>query len=128
MERSEEEKVLRSSVVVTLGGVEHEIRPLVIAEAREWRKKFARLIGQLPAYANTSTDDAEGYEAAVSALYVQVPDEMSDLFFAYAKDLDREEIEATATEAELADALEAVMGVAFPLVGSLTGALGKLAR
>lgn len=128
MGRTEEDKVFRAPIVVTLGGREYEIKPLVIKEAREWRKQFAKLIGKLPTYAGVTTDDPQGFEAAVEATLVVMPDEMANLFFAYAKNLDRETIESSATEAELAKAIEAIMEVAFPLVGSMTGALGKLAR
>jgi len=128
MERTEEDKLLRASITVILGGMEHAILPLVIKDAREWRKKLSKLIGRLPSYANTTTDDPKGFEVAVEAMLVSMPDEMADLFFGYAKNLSRDDIEAVATEAELAKAIEAVMAVAFPLVGSLTGVLGKLAR
>ena len=128
MERTEEDKLLRAPITVTLGGTDYNVPPLVIRDAREWRKKLVKLLGKLPAYAKTNTDDAAGFEAALSAMMVSMPDEMTDLFFAYAKDLDREAIESTATEQELAKALEAVLEIAFPLVASLTGALGKIAH
>lgn len=126
--RTEEDKILRSPITVVLGGEEHKVSPLVIRDAREWRKKFAQLLGKLPAYAATTTDDAKGFEVAIVAMLVGMPDEMADLFFAYAKDLDREAIEASATEAELAKAIEVVLEIAFPLVGSMTGALRKMSQ
>jgi len=128
MERTEEDKILRVGVSVTLGGKEYEVRPLVIKDAREWRKKFASLVARLPSYAKTTTDNPTDFEGAVNAMLVSMPDEIADLFFSYAKDLDREAIEAEATEVELAKALEGVMTQAFPLLQSLAGALGKLAR
>jgi len=128
MARTEEDKVLRAPIVVTLGGVEYSIPPLVIKDAREWRKKLAKLLAKLPAYAKTTTDDAAGFETAISAMMVEMPDEMTDLFFAYAKDLDRDEIENTANEIELSKALEAVLEIAFPLVSSMTVALRRLSR
>ncbi len=126
--RSEEDKLLRVPIVVTLGGEEYEIKPLVIKDAREWRKKFAKLLGRLPSYVSTSTDDAASFSNAVDALIVSMPDEMADLFFVYAKDLDREKIESTATEVELVKAIESVLEVAFPLLGGLTGVLRKMAQ
>ncbi len=128
MARTEEDKVFRGPITVTLGGEEYEIKPLVIRDAREWRQRFAKLVGQLPSYANVSTDDAQGFGSAVTALLVSTPDQMADLFFSYAKEIDREQIEAVATEEELAKGIEQIMGVAFPLVRSLTGALGKMAQ
>ena len=128
MERTEEDKLLRAPLMVVLGGQEYSIEPLVIRDARKWRKKLSKLLARLPFYANVTTDNPEGFATAVEAMLVDMPDEMADLFFAYAKDIDRESIEASATEAELAKALEEVIGLAFPLVRSLTGALGRLAR
>ena len=128
MGRTEEDKLLRAPIVVTLGGTEFSIPPLVIKDAREWRKKMAKLLSKLPSYANVTTDNAEGFGIAVEAMLVGMPDEMTDLFFAYAKDLNRDEIEGIATEAEMAKAIGAVIEIAFPLVSSLTGALGKLAH
>jgi hypothetical protein len=127
MARTEDDKVLRSPITVTLGGAEHSVPLLVIKDAREWRKRFAKLVSKLPAYAGVTTDDAAGFDVAVNSMLVSMPDEMADLFFAYAKDLDRDAIEDVATEAELARAIEQVIEIAFPLVGSLTGALGKMA-
>ena len=126
--RTEEDKLLRAPIVVILGGQQHEVKPLVIAEAREWRKKVSRLLGRLPSYAGVTTADAKGFASAVDAMLVGMPDEMVDLFFSYAKDLNRETIEQSATEAELAAAIGAVMEVGFPLLGSMTGALRKLSQ
>ena len=126
--RTEDDKVFRASITVTLGGKEYEIKPLVIKDAREWRKKFSALLAKLPRFANTSTDDPESFQAAVDSMLVAMPDEITDLFFAYAKNLNRDEIESSATEAEVARAIDAVMEVAYPLLGSLTGALRRMSQ
>ena len=126
--RTEEEKVLRAPIMVILGGDEYDIPLLVIKEAREWRKKFAKLIVKLPSYVKVTTDDASGFEVAAEAMLVTMPDEMADLFFSYAKGLDREAIESKATEEELAKAISQVMDIAFPLVGSMTGALTRVSH
>ena len=126
--RTEEEKVLRAPITVILGGDEYDIPLLVIKDAREWRTKFAKLIGKVPGYIKVTTDDANGFVAASEAMLVTMPDEMTDLFFSYAKGLDREVIESKATEEELAKAISIVMDIAFPLVGSMTGALTRLSR
>jgi len=125
VERTEEDKVFKSPITVILGGKEYNIPLLVIKDAREWRKRAASLFGRLPAYAKTTTDDATGFDHAITAMLVDMPDQTTDLFFAYAKTLNREEIESTATEVELAKAIEQVMAVAFPLLGSLAGALKR---
>ena len=128
MERTEEDKLLKAAITVTLGGMEYSIAPLVIKDAREWRKMFSALMRQLPGHMKVTSDNEAAFENAVTALIVGMPDEMTDLFFAYAKDLDRETIETTASEIELAKAFEEVVAIAFPLLGSLTGALGKIVR
>lgn len=127
MERSEEDKVLRSPITVTLGGKDYLIEVLCIRDAREWRKKFAAVVGKASSYTPTVEKPLDITEIA-AGMVCAIPDAMADLFFAYAKGLDREKIEAAATEAELAKAIEAVMEVAFPLLRSLTGAMGKLSR
>jgi len=124
--RTEAEKVVRASIVVMLAGKEHEIAPLVIRDAREWRKKAVKVLSGVTQYASISTDDPKGFANAINVMLVEMPDEMTNLFFDYAKNLDREEIEATATEAELAKAIEEVMEVAFPLLRSMTSSWGKL--
>ena len=125
MERTEEEKILQSAFRVTLGGREYEIKPLVIRESREWRKKVVAAFGKLPEYVNMTTDDPAGFTKALSALLSDMPDTVVELFFSYAKDLNRDEIEATATDTELAKAFEEVMAYAFPLSQSLTKVLGR---
>lgn len=127
MERTDEQKLFADPIRVTLGGTEYEIPLLVIREAREWRKKFAKLIAKLPKYVNVTTDDAVGFEKAIDSMVIDMQDEMIDLFFDYAKNLDRDYIESTATEVELAAAIKAVMEVALPLVNSVTGALNRMA-
>ena len=126
--RTEEQKLTKAPITVMLGGKEYEIKPLVIRDAREWRKKLASLLSQLPAYVNITTDNPEGFAQAMNAMVGGMPDQMADLFFAYAKDLPRDEIEASATEVELGEAFNVLMGVAFPLLKSLTGAMAKVAQ
>ena len=57
---------------------------------------------------------------------ITMPDKVIDLFFKYAKDLNREEIEGIATDAEIAKAFEEVVKVAFPLAESLPKAMGRI--
>jgi hypothetical protein len=126
--RSEEDKVCQSPLEVILGGETYEVKPLVIAEARKWRKEVAKLIGSLPRYANVTTDAPDAFADAIGGLLVAMPDAVGDLFFGYARDLDREAIEQVATEAELAKAFEQVMEIAFPLARALGTAMGKMAQ
>ena len=125
--RSEEDKILRTPVVVILGGLKYEVEPLVIKESRVWRRNVVKMLSALPLYAQATTDNPSEFEAALSKLLVDMPDTVVDLFFEYAKGLDREEIEATATDSEMAKAFEQVVEIAFPLARSPFGTAQILA-
>lgn len=126
--RSEEDKLVQASLKIVLGGKEYEVRPLVIRDSRAWRAQFAKLIGALPGYANVTTDTPDQFGVAMEAMLVAMPDQVTDLVFAYAKDLNRDEIESLATDAEIAKAFEQIVEVAFPLARSMVGAMAKLAQ
>jgi len=116
MTRTEEEKVLQAPIVVTLGGQEYSIKPLVIRDAREWRRKVAASIRDLPGVLAQTSEDPDAFGRAMDRILVDNADMVIDLFFEYAHDLPREEIEATATEHEISIAWEQVREIAFPLV------------
>ncbi len=128
MKRTEEEIVSQARIKVILGGREYKIAPLVIRDSREWRKKVISLIVDLPQLLKVTTKDLEGFGGALKRIMVDNPDHVIDLFFEYAKDLDRDEIEGLATEEDIEVAFEEVMQVAFPLVRSLTKAMARLSR
>lgn len=119
MERTEEQKIFQEPIKVILGGREYDIKPLVIKYSRPWRKSVVDLVATLPKYAQVNTNKPEEFEQAVKVLMVESQDTIIDLFFDYARELDREEIEGIATETELAVAFEAVMTLAFPLSATL---------
>ncbi len=125
-ERTEEDKIAQAGLQVILGGRAFEVRPLVIRDSREWRKKAIALVAPLPGYTNITTDDMESFEAALTALLVTMPDQCIDLFFEYAKDLDPKEVEGIATDAEMAEAFEQVLEIAFPLAQSAPEMLKRL--
>ena len=124
-ERTEEDKLCKAPIEVVLGGKKYQIDPLVVRDSRGWRGKVATALGQLPQHTKVTTDDGEAFADALRALLVTMPDMVVDLFFGYARGLNREEIEAVATDAEIAKAFEEVVAVAFPLTGSLLGVLGR---
>ena len=125
-QRTEEQKVARSPITVVLGGESHEIEPLVIRESRKWRAKVVEALSVIPGYAKATTDDTELFKTALNAMLVQMPDTVLDLFFDYAVDLDRDQIESIANDSEIAKAFEQVVGLAFPLAQSLVGTMVKL--
>lgn len=128
MERTEEEKVTQAGIEVILGGVEYSIAPLVIKDSREWRKGVVSLLSSLPEYAKVTTDTPDEFRDALNAIMVALPDKVTDLFFLYAKALNREEIEKKATDAELSKAFEQVVEIAFPLAQSITKTMERLAQ
>ena len=128
VERTEEEKLVQAPIEVTLGGEVYKVSLLVIRDSREWRKKIISLIAPLPGMLATNTEDPDKFSDVLTTMMVTMPDQVADLFFEYAKDLDRETIEANATDNELAKAFEKVVEVAFPLVESLPKVMGRLAR
>ncbi len=122
MERTEEQKILQEAIKVRLGGKEFEVKPLVIKESRAWRVKLVTALKLIPSQINT-TSSPEALSDNIQAMFSTMPDLAADLFFAYAKDLNREEIEAAALDSELAAAFEKVVELAFPL--ALTRSLTK---
>jgi hypothetical protein len=126
--RSEDQIVSQAPIIVSFGGKEYEIKPLVIKESREWRKKLAKMMGELSPAINATTDTPEKFQQGINSLLVDMPDTIVDLVFDYAKDLPKNEIEAIATDAEMAKAFESILEVAFPLARSVTGITGKLSQ
>ncbi len=124
--RTEEQKIVQASIEVILGGKRYELAPLVIRDSRVWRKKVIELIAPLPGLVDLNTDDAEGFGNALTQLLVTMPDQVGDLFFEYAKDLDRDEIEDVATDAELRDAFNEVIKIAFPLAEAAPAAMERI--
>jgi len=119
MDRTEEQKAFQEPIKVILGGVERDVKPLVIKYSRPWRKKVIDIISTLPKYAQADTNKPEEFAEAVKVLLVESQDDIIDLFFEYARELPREEIEDVATESEIAVAFEVVLNLAFPLSETL---------
>lgn len=122
-----EKKSPQPGVMVTLGGREFKIKPLVIKDSREWRKGLFKLITNLVKYSETSTKP-ENFKESLSHVMIEMDDATLKLFFSYAKDLNREEIESIATDAELAKALGEIIKVALPLGQTLPQAMEKMTK
>ena len=107
--RTEEDKVLQNPVKVTLGGKGYEIRPLPIKYALPWCKSVIQItISGIMSRASITTDTPEEFDNAMNDVLIERPEKLIDLFFDYAKDLDKEEIMETASLNEVIDAFEAV--------------------
>ena len=125
--RSEDDKITQAPIMVSFGGKQYEIKPLVIKESREWRRQFAEVLKNLPLFVNVA-DTTEHFQKVINGMFMDVPDKVIDLIFAYAKDLPRDEIEAVATDVEMSVAFESILEVAFPLSRSMVGATAKLSQ
>ena len=119
--RTESEKLTQAPIKVILGGKEYEIAPLVIRDSREWRQKVVPLLMPLAREANS-------FEEVLKEMLVTMPDTVLDLFFEYAKGLNREKIEAITTEAEIVEAFDKVVEAGFPLAQSLPRTMKRLSR
>jgi len=124
--RTEEQIVAQAGIEVILGGKPYSIAPLVIRDSREWRRKVISLIAPIPEMTKKTTDTPEDFEQALTTLLVSMPDQVIDLFFEYAKDLPREKIESSATDAEIAQAFKEVIAVAFPLAQSAPDVITRI--
>ena len=119
--RTEAQKLVQSPVEVVLGGRTYQVKLLSIRASAEWRRQAADLITSVTGMAPVAGDDAAGAGASLRDLMSSAQDKVAGLFFAYARELPRDEIENAATEAELAVAFDQIVAVAFPLGRSLTG-------
>jgi len=117
--RTEEEKIVQAPIVISLGGLNYDIKLLPIRDSRGWRKRVAELLGDIPKYAKVSADAPDEFAVAMNSMISSMPDAIIDLVFDYAKELNREEIEAVATDEEIGAAFSKIMEVAFPLSRSL---------
>ena len=125
--RSEDQVVTQAPIMISFGGKEYELKPLVIKESRQWRQEFAKVLNSLPLFVN-AIDTTEHFQQVINGMFLDVPDKIIDLIFAYAKDLPREEIEAVATDVEMSKAFESIIEVAFPLARSMVGMPEMLSR
>ena len=119
-ERTDGDKLGKLGVMVTLGASEYEIRPLVIAQSRAWRKQAAEVLDSLGAMSDLDLERAGDMISAARVFLTQTIDTLFDLLFAYAPELPRDEIENTATDEQAVTALIEVFKLAFPFQKLLT--------
>ena len=125
--RTEEQKLIKESVKVILGGKECEVKPLVIRDATPWRKKFVALFDDVPTLASVTSDNPKEFSGALNNLLTEKPEAIFDLFFEYTK-LDKEEIEGVATTQELLTAFEEVFAFEAPFFGAAIKTMVKLQK
>ena len=130
-ERSEEDILLQRPIEVTLADKPYTIKLLPMRAQFEWRKKVVPLFSGGLALNNISTDSNPAeFQTGLASILIEAPEKLLDLFFDYARELDREEIEDTATEVEVAVALEKIVAVVLPspLMTALTGKAATAVR
>lgn len=125
-EPSEESIIFMDGVDVTLAGKSYHVKRLPAAKDREWRKQVGKFIQEIVEYLREANIDTEGDNAdkvGKDMLRVAMPYIMGDgmdgligLFWAYAIDLDRKEIEKAGTiySEELMDAALGVFEMMLP--------------
>jgi hypothetical protein len=111
----EVKQTAKPTIEVILGGEKYQLRYLVIKESREWRRKAAPFEAAIARYASINAENTEEFEKAFNELLTSRIDEAIDLFFDYARDLNREEIEGVASDAEIIEALKIINAAAFPM-------------
>jgi hypothetical protein len=118
MARTDEAVLTRQALEVTLGGEKRLVRPLVIRDSREWRKRVAEAFAELGALdaGTLNLADPEGVRKALELVAVTVPEKIADLVLAYAPELDREWFEAHVTDEEATEALVKMLEVTFPFL------------
>lgn len=140
-QRSDEEVIARAPVTVDLGGKAYEIRPLPIGKAGMWRKKALALVDEITTDVGAILPSGfkienilsmemnpEGIPRLLQSILFVIPDKLYDLFFSYAEQLPREEIEAVATDEEMLPALMEVARIAFPFVKGWQSAIPMMQK
>lgn len=125
MERTEEDKITQTPAKVILGGKEYEIKPLSIKYSLPWAKKMAQMLIKFIPLAAVKSDDGDAFTGAINEIIVVSPEQLVEMFFEYARDLDRKQIEDSATSIEIINAFEAVLEFERPLFGMALRLIGK---
>jgi hypothetical protein len=118
--RTDDEKLSLAPIKVQLGGKPYEIPVRKILSARAWREQFIKSVTTIGTELKGDVTSVENFIGGFAFAFLQFPEKLADLVFAYAPDLPRDVIETDATEEELAIAFSAIMQVAFPFASELT--------
>lgn len=123
--RTEEDKILQTPVMVTLGGEKYEIKPLPVKYAMPWVKKIVSMMADATRYSKVDSDSPD-FGAAYVVIMSDDPAVIIDLFWEYARDLNRAELEEKASSSEVVKGFEEVFALEIPLLQAVTR-LGKVA-
>ncbi|MGD0794952.1 MAG: hypothetical protein ABR958_05095 [Dehalococcoidales bacterium] len=122
--RTEDDKIAQAPLELILGGQKYLVKLLVIKESRAWRQKLIKILAKIP---KAITNNPDEFRETLNATLVVMPDQIVDLVFDYARELNREEILAQASDMEMATAFWQIVEVAFPLVTSLAKSMKRIA-
>jgi len=113
----------------TIGGQPIKVKLLHMAEAAAWREEFSKAFGGIALMGEVTSENPTEYNSAIHTILVTMPGKVIDLFFLYAKDLKREEVEKVAYDYEIAEAFKVISKVSFtPLAGSLVQTIEGLSQ
>lgn len=114
--RTDEQKTLKAPIEMVFGLKKYEVKPLTLNPARVWRTKFNEVMS--PIADNFQATNGLVSQGLAQAL-TQFPEKILDLLCAYAPNLDRAEIEESATEEQLVTAWSDLLVVAYPFLAPL---------
>ncbi len=121
-ERTEAQIVAMSPITVRLGESDYEIKPLRITAAQKWREKLIQEVGAISGVLKQDASTSPAFINGLAFVFLQFPEKMLDLLFAYAPYLPQEAIrdeEKGATEEQVSRAFGQIVQIAFPFVGEL---------
>jgi len=127
MERTETDKILQSPVTVKLGGQDYEIKPLPIKYSAPWVGKIVNLLGEASVLGKITPETPDLWKEAFTTLIATGPAQIIELFWEYARDLDKTQLEEVATSAEIMAAFEEVLTFELPLFKGMS-ALGRISQ
>jgi len=118
--RTEMEKLIQQPVEIILGGGKYTISPLPIKHSIPWVKKLLKLYT-----ASISLNELEIKEPAdVGKVILQAlaesPEQLVELFWEYAKNLDRVKLEEIASSSEIMAAFQEVLEFEKPFLSGMT--------
>ena len=110
-----------NQVEVTLGGKDYSVPQLPVLKARAWREQLIRSARTLSeTLFRQSNGHDEQFFSGLGTAYLEFPDKLREMIFAYGETLPKEEITAAATDDELIAAFAKIMRVAFPYLYNLS--------
>lgn len=112
---------MSAAIELIFGGTSYSVAPLPVLKARAWREQLIRSAHELSeSLFRQSNGHDEHFFSGLGTAYLEFPDKLREMIFAYAEQLPTEEITAAATDDELIVAFATIMRVAFPYLHNLS--------